>query len=63
MKFTFACLIATIGLSVAAPAESSPEARSGTVQGFDISDYQTNVNFGAAYQSGARFVIIKVSSM
>ncbi|KAN0087340.1 Glycoside hydrolase superfamily [Elaphomyces granulatus] len=61
MKFTFACLIATIGLSVAAPAESGPDARSGTVQGFDISAYQTNVNFGAAYQSGARFVIIKAT--
>ncbi len=31
-----------------------------TVQGFDISDYQTSVNFAAAYSSGARFVIIKV---
>lgn len=31
-----------------------------TVQGFDISHYQANVNFGGAYSSGARFVIIKV---
>lgn len=31
-----------------------------TVQGFDISHYQANVNFQAAYNSGARFVIIKV---
>jgi GH25 family lysozyme M1 (1,4-beta-N-acetylmuramidase) len=33
-----------------------------TVQGFDISNYQPNVNFAGAYSSGARFVIIKVSS-
>ena len=31
-----------------------------TVQGFDISNYQPSVNFAAAYNSGARFVIIKV---
>ena len=30
------------------------------VQGFDISDYQPNVNYQAAKDSGARFVIIKV---
>lgn len=33
---------------------------SATVQGFDISHYQSNVDFNAAYSSGARFVIIKV---
>lgn len=32
-----------------------------TVQGFDISHYQSSVNFAAAYSAGARFVIIKVS--
>lgn len=32
------------------------------VQGFDISHYQATVDFGAAYSSGARFVIIKVIS-
>ena len=31
-----------------------------TVQGFDISHYQTNVDFVGAYEAGARFVIIKV---
>ena len=31
-----------------------------TVQGFDISHYQSSVNFAAAYSAGARFVIIKV---
>ena len=34
-----------------------------TVQGFDISHYQSSVNFAAAYKAGARFVIIKVSSI
>ncbi|KAJ2978677.1 hypothetical protein NUW58_g7423 [Xylaria curta] len=31
------------------------------VQGFDISHYQSSVNFAAAYNSGARFVIIKAT--
>ena len=31
------------------------------VQGFDISHYQTNVDFEGAHNAGARFVIIKVS--
>jgi GH25 family lysozyme M1 (1,4-beta-N-acetylmuramidase) len=33
-----------------------------SVQGFDISNYQANVNFAGAYGSGARFVMIKVSA-
>lgn len=33
---------------------------SASVQGFDISHYQPNVNFAKAYSDGARFVIIKV---
>ncbi len=44
-----------VGLSQAALVE-----RAG-VQGFDISHYQPKVDFAAAYKSGARFVIIKVS--
>ncbi|KAI0453968.1 glycoside hydrolase family 25 protein [Xylaria acuta] len=31
------------------------------VQGFDISHYQSSVNFAAAYSAGARFVIIKAT--
>lgn len=46
-------------LAFALPAESPVEKRA-TVQGFDISHYQSNVNFQGAYNSGARFVIIKV---
>lgn len=33
-----------------------------TVQGFDISHWQPNVDFQTAYNSGSRFVIIKVCS-
>lgn len=33
-----------------------------SVQGFDISNYQGNVNFAGAYGAGARFVMIKVSA-
>ena len=46
--------------ALAAPV-SDLEERASSVQGFDISHYQPNVNFAGAYSSGARFVIIKVS--
>ena len=32
-----------------------------TVQGFDISNYQSNVNFTGAYNAGLRFVMIKAT--
>ena len=32
------------------------------VQGFDISQWQSSVNFRAAYAGGAHFVIVKVRS-
>lgn len=35
-------------------------AAQAAVPGFDISHYQSSVNFASAYSSGARFVIIKV---
>lgn len=34
-----------------------------TVAGFDISNYQPNVDFKKAYADGARFVIIKVRTV
>ncbi|KAK3382043.1 N,O-diacetylmuramidase [Lasiosphaeria ovina] len=37
------------------------EGARATVQGFDVSHYQSSVNFAAAYSSGARFVIIKAT--
>ncbi|KAI0969113.1 glycoside hydrolase family 25 protein [Xylaria arbuscula] len=47
-----ASLISLLGLANGALA---------TVQGFDISHYQSSVNFAAAYSAGARFVIIKAT--
>lgn len=47
-------------LSTLAVSASLFGAVQATVQGFDISNYQSSVDFSAAYASGARFVIIKV---
>lgn len=53
--------INTIALSLAGTAVTyALEARAETVQGFDISNHQESVDFAAAYESGARFVMIKV---
>lgn len=49
-----ASLLSLLGLANSALA---------AVQGFDISHYQSNVNFAGAYAAGARFVIIKVRSI
>ena len=51
-------VIALIGAALALPSHLAERASS--VQGFDISHYQPNVDFQGAYNSGARFVIIKV---
>ncbi|KAJ5123818.1 Glycoside hydrolase superfamily [Penicillium bovifimosum] len=56
MKLNFASLL------FAAAASASPlEARASGVQGFDISGYQPTVDFAGAYNSGARFVMIKAT--
>ncbi|KAJ3562937.1 hypothetical protein NPX13_g8374 [Xylaria arbuscula] len=47
-----ASLLSVLGLANGALA---------TVQGFDISHYQSSVNFAGAYAAGARFVIIKAT--
>ena len=59
-------LVSTIGVvaicqaaALAVPADKL-EKRA-TIQGFDISHYQSTVNYQGAYNSGARFVIIKVT--
>jgi hypothetical protein len=57
MKLSTISLAASLVLASASPVKLETRA---TVQGFDISDYQPNVNFKGAYDSGARFVIIKV---
>lgn len=49
-------LLIVAGLTRANPLKT----RASGVQGFDISGYQPNVDFGGAYGAGSRFVIIKV---
>ncbi|KAL8716226.1 MAG: hypothetical protein Q9220_000131 [cf. Caloplaca sp. 1 TL-2023] len=58
----------SIGFSFAAICQAAVLAlptdlleKRSTVQGFDISHYQTSVNFKGAYSAGARFVIIKAT--
>lgn len=48
-------------LFVATAIASPLEARAKGVQGFDVSNHQSTVDFAAAYKDGARFVMIKVS--
>lgn len=62
MKSKFAILLA-FGLAAATanPTSLDPRTNTPTVQGFDISHYQENVDFSGAYAAGARFVIIKVT--
>lgn len=57
MKLSALAVASILGFAAATPA---PLEKRATVQGFDISGYQPNVNFAGAYASGARFVIIKV---
>jgi GH25 family lysozyme M1 (1,4-beta-N-acetylmuramidase) len=59
MKLSVISAFLASTIITAAPAELQ---KSATVQGFDISHYQSSVNFKGAYDSGARFVIIKVSN-
>ena len=60
MKLSILSVAFALGLGSAAPAQELEKRISG-VRGFDISHYQGNVDFVGAYNSGARFVIIKVS--
>ena len=56
----FSIISAAAALRFAGAAPAQVEKRVSGVQGFDISNYQTSVNFVGAYNSGARFVVIKV---
>ena len=52
-------ILALVGLVAAVPAELSKRAE---VKGFDVSHYQPNVDFKAAYNTGGlRFVYIKAT--
>ncbi|KAJ6105121.1 hypothetical protein N7523_010195 [Penicillium sp. IBT 18751x] len=57
MKTATLCLFLTAGAASARPLES----RASGVQGFDISGYQSTVDFSSAYSAGARFVMIKAT--
>lgn len=56
MKLSALTVASILGFAAAGPLE-----KRSTVQGFDISNYQPNVNFAGAYSAGARFVIIKAT--
>ncbi|MCJ1459432.1 hypothetical protein MMC28_009810 [Mycoblastus sanguinarius] len=58
MKLSIVSPLFALSIVHAAPAVIEKRA---TVQGFDISHYQSTVNFQGAYNSGARFVIIKAT--
>lgn len=58
MKLAILSLLSAC-LAAATPAVDLDSRASG-VQGFDISNYQPNVDFAAAKKGGARFVMIKV---
>ncbi|KAH8703118.1 glycoside hydrolase family 25 protein [Talaromyces proteolyticus] len=48
-------------VSVIAASSALLGVASASVQGFDISNYQGNIDWSGAYNSGARFVIIKAT--
>ena len=60
MRTSLALALSVAGLAVAAPRRHLEERQSSGLQGFDISHYQTTVDFSGAYSSGVRFVIFKV---
>lgn len=53
--------VLSLGLASAALAAPAAVQKRDSVQGFDISDYQSGTDFSGAYSSGARFVIIKAT--
>ncbi|CAF9930720.1 MAG: hypothetical protein HETSPECPRED_007698 [Heterodermia speciosa] len=62
MKLPLLSLLPFLSLPLTHTAPLSPELeKRSTVQGFDISHYQGTVDFKSAYNSGARFVIIKAT--
>lgn len=58
MKYIITTIISCISIVSAAPAGLAVRD---TVQGFDISHYQSNVDFTGAYNAGLRFVMIKAT--
>lgn len=60
MKFLGALAVSGLFMSLTSAAPSNLEARA-TVEGFDISHYQSSVDFAGAYAAGLRFVLIKAT--
>ncbi|KAH0545500.1 hypothetical protein GP486_008444 [Trichoglossum hirsutum] len=60
MKLSTITIAAAFSTASAAPANLLEDRASG-IQGFDISGWQSTVDFQGAYNSGARFVIIKAT--
>src|ERR1700729_4516306 len=58
MKYIITAIISCISIVSAAPAGLAVRD---TVQGFDVSHYQNNVDFTGAYNAGLRFVMIKAT--
>ena len=56
-------LTSLLALSLVSAAPTEDLEKRDTVKGFDISHYQGTVDFKGAYNSGARFVIIKVRAL
>ncbi|KAL8676621.1 MAG: hypothetical protein Q9224_007267, partial [Gallowayella concinna] len=59
MKFAPTIAIVAMYQAAALALPAGELEKRATVQGFDISHYQPTVNYKGAYDSGARFVIIK----
>ena len=60
MKLTLTFAVAAVCQAAALASPVGDLDKRDTVKGFDISNYQSTVNYQGAYNSGARFVIIKV---
>lgn len=61
MKLTSTFAVAAVCQAAALALPVDHLEKRDTVKGFDISHYQATVNYQGAYNSGARFVIIKVT--
>lgn len=55
-------VLSVVAVAYAAVVSDKTTKRNGVTYGFDVSGYQPNVDFTAAYNGGLRFVYIKVCS-
>lgn len=59
MKVILLASVFSLSLTLALPSKEITKRSS--VKGFDVSGYQPNVDFKAAYDGGLRFVMIKAT--